>query len=146
MSEANDLPSSETAAERRAELRVPASTLGEVSSRLVGGSDLTLMNYTSRSLYGQSPSRLLVGARISVRLATATLNAVVAGRVVRSSLTQLVGGSPRYEIAVQLERDVEWGGPAEVHDVVPASAPQPAHVADYREAVAAETADGGVSR
>jgi hypothetical protein len=144
MSEVTDLPSSEAEPDRRAELRVPASTLGEVSSRLVGGSDLTLLNYTSRSLYGQSPSRLLVGARISVRLATATLNAIVAGRVVRSSLTQLVGGAPRYEIAVQLERDVEWGGPVDVHDVAPAPA-QPVAAGDYREAVAAEAADGGVS-
>jgi len=145
MSEVTDLPSSEAEPDRRAELRVPASTLGEVSSRLVGGSDLTLLNYTSRSLYGQSPSRLLVGARISVRLATATLNAVVAGRVVRSKLTQIVGGAPRYEIAVQLERDVEWGGPADVHDAAPA-AEQPVAAADYREAVAADAADGGVSR
>ena len=144
MAEVTDLPSSEAAPDRRAELRVPASTLGEVSSRLVGGSDLTLLNYTARSLYGQSPSRLLVGARVSVRLATATLNAVVAGRVIRSSLTQIVGGAPRYEIAVQLERDVEWGGSVEMHDVAPA--PEQPAADDYREPVAADAADGGVSR
>jgi hypothetical protein len=109
------------------------------------------MNYTSRSLYGQSPSRLLVGARISVRLATATLNAVVAGRVVRSSLTHIVGGAPRYEIAVELERDVDWGAPVAVDDAArdaagdaagPAVEPAP----DYRDAVEGEAVEGGVSR
>lgn len=109
MSDSNDRQAEQAGQERRTELRVPASTLGEVTTRLVGVSDLTLLNYTSRGLYGQSTSRLLVGARISVRLATATLNAVVAGRVVRASLTHIVEGVPRYEVAVMLERDVDWG-------------------------------------
>jgi hypothetical protein len=94
--------------ERRAELRVPASTLGEVKSRLIGGSEFALLNYTSTGIYGQSPSRLLVGARVSVRLATATLDAVVRGRVVRSSLTAVQAGVPRYEVAVSLEQAVDW--------------------------------------
>jgi hypothetical protein len=94
--------------DRRAELRVPASTLGNVRSRLVGGSDFALLNYTSQSLYGQSRSRLLVGARISVRLATATLNAIVTGRVVRSKLTAVTDGVPSYEVAVSLEHAVDW--------------------------------------
>jgi hypothetical protein len=143
MSEPTDRQSSEAEAERRAELRVAASTLGEVSSRFVGGIDLTLLNYTSRGLYGQSPSRLLVGARISVRLATATLNAVVAGRVVRSSLTELIGGVPRYEVAVHFETDVDWSGGAASGD---AAAPAHERPADYREAVEGEAVEGGVSR
>src|SRR5690242_5240972 len=92
MSDLNDRQSSEAADERRTELRVPASTLGSVTSRLIGGSDLELLNYTSRSLCGQAASRLLIGSRISVRVVTATLDAVLAGRVVRSNLTQIVGG------------------------------------------------------
>lgn len=87
---------------------MPASTLSDVRTRLVGGSDFSLLNYTSHGLYGQSRSRLLVGARVSVRLATATLNAIVAGRVVRSSLTQVLDGVPRYEVAVSLEDGVDW--------------------------------------
>ena len=110
--------------ERRAEVRVPATTLGDVSSRFVGGSDFALLNYASRSLYGQSPSRLLVGARISVRVATSALNAVVNARVVRSSLTEVRDGAPRYEVALALEEAVDWsreavcggaaGGPADL--------------------------------
>ena len=109
--------------ERRAEVRVPATTLGDVSSRFVGGSDFALLNYASRSLYGQSPSRLLVGARISVRVATSALNAIVNARVVRSSLTEVRDGVPRYEVALALEEAVDWsraaarggavGGPAD---------------------------------
>jgi len=110
--------------ERRAEVRVPATTLGDVSSRFVGGSDFALLNYASRSLYGQSPSRLLVGARISVRVATSALNAIVNARVVRSSLTEVRDGAPRYEVALALEEAVDWsrdaacgeaaGGPADL--------------------------------
>jgi hypothetical protein len=110
--------------ERRAELRVPASTLGDVRSRLIGGSDFALLNYTSKSLYGQSPSRLLVGARVSVRLATATLDAVLRGRVVRSSLTAMQGGVPRYEVAVSLEQAVDWSpGMAPVEPAADAAVP-----------------------
>jgi hypothetical protein len=102
--------------ERRAELRVPASTLGNPRTRLIGGSDFSLLNYTPRSLYGESRSRLLIGARISVRLATATLNAIVTGRVVRSSLIQVLDGVPRYEVAVSLEDAVDWSRDASPAD------------------------------
>jgi hypothetical protein len=107
MSEPYDSPLSGSD-DRRAELRVPASTLGDVQTRLVGGRDFALMNYTPRSLYGQSRTRLLVGSRISVRLATATLNAIVSGRVVRSSLTAVHEGVPSYEVALALEEAVDW--------------------------------------
>jgi hypothetical protein len=110
MSESTDRSPLESAENRRTELRVPASTLGAVTTRVVGGTALTLLNYTSNGLLGQSSSRLLVGSRISVRLATATLNAVVAARVVRASLTAIVDGVPRYEVALSLEHDVDWDG------------------------------------
>lgn len=108
MSDPNDCQTPVAPEDRRAELRVPATTLGEVRSRLIGGSDFALLNYTAHSLYGQSRSRLLVGARISVRLATATLNAIVTGRVVRSRLTAVTDGVPSYEVAVSLEHPVDW--------------------------------------
>jgi hypothetical protein len=108
MCDPNDCQTPVASEDRRAELRVPATTLGEVRGRLVGGSDFALINYTAHSLYGHSRSRLLVGARISVRVATATLNAIVTGRVVRSSLTAVTNGAPSYEVAVSLEHPVDW--------------------------------------
>lgn len=117
MSDSSDVQVPPASEERRAELRVPASMLGDVRSRLIGGSEFALLNYTSKGLYGQSPSRLLVGARVSVRLATATLDAVVRGRVVRASLTAMQAGVPRYEVAVSLEQPVDWSpGVAPVPD------------------------------
>jgi hypothetical protein len=118
-SERSSLPAA--AEDRRGEIRVPASTLGDVRSRLIGGSPFELLNYTSRSLYGQSATRLVIGAPISVRLATAALNAVLRGRVVRSSLTQMVDGVPRYEIAVAFDEEIDWGEgrPAEASEPVP---------------------------
>jgi hypothetical protein len=107
MSDIRD-PDPSVADERRTEVRVPAATLGEVRGRLIGGSDFALLNYAARSLYGQSRSRLLVGARISVRLATATLDGIVRGRVVRSCLTGVTNGVPHYEVALALEEPVDW--------------------------------------
>jgi hypothetical protein len=123
----NENPSLPAGDDRRGEIRVPASTLGDVRSRLIGGAPLELLNYTSRSLYGYSTTRLLIGAPISVRLATAALNAVLRGRVVRSSLTRMVDGVPRYEIAVALDEDVDWG------EGRPAEASQPEPVAVARD-------------
>jgi len=108
MPDSSDIPPQPTSEDRRTELRVPASTLGDVRTRLIGGTDFALLNYTPRSLYGQSYSRLLVGARVSVRLVTDTLNAVVKGRVVRSALTTVNNGVPSYEVAVSLEDAVDW--------------------------------------
>lgn len=108
--------------DRRAELRVPASTLGEVRSRFVGGSEFALVNYTANSLFGESRSRLLVGARISVRLATATLDAIVNGRVVRASLTAVTNGVPSYQVALTLDASVDWSRDAEPAET---SIPQP---------------------
>lgn len=123
----NENPSLPAAEDRRGEIRIPASTLGDVRSRLIGGAPLELLNYTSRSLYGQSTTRLLIGAPISVRLATAALDAVLRGRVVRSSLTGILDGVPRYEIAVALDQEVDWG------EGRPADAGQPQPVAVARE-------------
>ncbi|MEO5818995.1 MAG: hypothetical protein ABIT71_00705 [Vicinamibacteraceae bacterium] len=108
MPESNDVLSQAASEERRAELRAPASTLGSVRSRLIGGTDFALLNYAPTSLYGQSRSRMLVGARISVRLATATLDAIVRGRVVRASLTGVTDGVPHYELAVSLDDAIDW--------------------------------------
>ena len=121
MSDPRD-PQPPASEDRRAEPRVPAATLGDVSSRFVGGGDFSLLNYAARSLYGQSQARLLVGARVSVRLATTTLSAIVNARVVRSSLTEISNGVPRYEVALALEDAVDWsraaaydgGGPADL--------------------------------
>lgn len=125
MSDPRDPDPSAATAERRAELRVPASTLGDVQTRLIGGTDFALLNYTPRSLYGQSRSRLLVGARISVRLATNTLNAIISGRVVRSSLTAVRDGVPCYEVALALEEAVDWSRDAEAPAEVPSEEQPP---------------------
>ena len=37
----------------------------------------------------------------------------------RSSLTQIVEGVPRYEVAVQLEHDVDWAAAGEQQALVP---------------------------
>jgi hypothetical protein len=121
MSNVNERQNSNAVDDRRAESRAPAATLGQIRARLVGGSDLTLLNYTARSLYGQSTSRVLIGSRISVRLVTATVNAVVAGRVVRATLSEIVDGVPRYEVAVTLDTDVAWVPCAQNAEVGPQS-------------------------
>jgi hypothetical protein len=120
MNDPNNPQAPPTIENRRAERRVPAVVLGDIRSRLVGGREFTLLNYTSDSLYGQSHSRLLVGSRISVRLATSTLNAIVTGRVIRASLTAVINGVPSYEVAVSLDHPVDW-----IPDLPPVPVPGP---------------------
>ena len=70
--------------ERRASPRHAASSLGSVSARIIGGSQVELVNFSARGVLFECDSRLLIGARASVRITTTDANLIVTGRVVRS--------------------------------------------------------------
>ena len=56
--------------DRRVETRHDAASLGEVTARLVGGSAVRLVNFSNRGILVESDTRLLIGARASVRITT----------------------------------------------------------------------------
>jgi hypothetical protein len=108
----NDVQSHEDVAERaagddrRAGARHAARSLGSVTARIIGGSAVDLVNFSSRGVLFECDSRLLIGARASVRITTAATNLVVTGRVVRSRVKGLVDGALRYDAALVLDAEL----------------------------------------
>ena len=92
--------------ERRASPRHAASTLGSVTARIIGGSPVDLVNFSARGVLFECDSRLLIGARASVRITTPDANLVVSGRVVRSRVKGLVNGALRYDAALALDHEL----------------------------------------
>jgi hypothetical protein len=110
--------------ERRASARHAARSLGSVTARIIGGSQVDLVNFSNRGVLFECDSRLLIGARASVRITTPDANLIVTGRVVRSRVKGLVNGALRYDAALVL--DTELG-------LVPAIADLPAASGDNSE-------------
>jgi len=92
--------------ERRASPRHAASSLGSVSARIIGGSQVELVNFSARGVLFECDSRLLIGARASVRITTTDANLIVTGRVVRSRVKGLVNGALRYDAALALDSEL----------------------------------------
>ncbi len=108
----NDVQSHETRVERsageerRAGLRHAAASLGSVTARIIGGSQVDLVNFSGRGVLFECDSRLLIGARASVRLTTMDANLIVTGRVVRSRVKGLINGALRYDAALVLDHEL----------------------------------------
>ena len=108
----NDVQSHEAVAERvsggerRDGLRHAAQSLGSVTARIIGGSQVDLVNFSSRGVLFECDSRLLIGARASVRITTTDANIIVTGRVVRSRVKGLVNGALRYDAALVLDSEL----------------------------------------
>ena len=108
----NDVQSHEDVVERvagedrRANTRHAARSLGEVTARIIGGSQVDLVNFSNRGVLFECDSRLLIGARASVRITTTDANLIVSGRVVRSRVKGLVNGALRYDAALVLDTEL----------------------------------------
>ena len=108
----NDVQSHEEVAERvageerRASVRHAARSLGSVTARIIGGSQVDLVNFSNRGVLFECDSRLLIGARASVRITTTDANLIVTGRVVRSRVKGLVNGALRYDAALVLDAEL----------------------------------------
>ena len=92
--------------ERRASVRHAARSLGSVTARIIGGSQVDLVNFSNRGVLFECDSRLLIGARASVRITTTDANLIVTGRVVRSRVKGLVNGALRYDAALVLDAEL----------------------------------------
>lgn len=92
--------------DRRAGIRHAARSLGSVTARIIGGSPVDLVNFSSRGVLFECDSRLLIGARASVRITTADANLIVTGRVVRSRVKGLIDGALRYDAALVLDAEL----------------------------------------
>jgi hypothetical protein len=107
--------------ERRASPRHAASTLGDVTARIIGGSPVDLVNFSARGVLFECDSRLLIGARASVRITTPDANLIVSGRVVRSRVKGLVNGALRYDAALALDHELTLRPMLPASDAAPAA-------------------------
>jgi hypothetical protein len=113
--------------DRRTEIRHDAKRLGTVSARLIGGAEVRLVNFSNRGVLVESDSRLLIGARASVRITTSDASVVVTGRVVRSRVKGLVNGVLLYDAGLNLDSELSLVSAETLQAAAAeASAPQPA--------------------
>jgi hypothetical protein len=93
------------AVNRRREARCRADQRQAVSAQLIGGVDVTLRNVSRRGVMFESSMRMLVGARVTLRLRTAHGVLTLPGDVVRCRVSQTRHGRLRYETALALLAD-----------------------------------------
>jgi hypothetical protein len=131
--------------ERRTEIRHDAAKLGPVTARLIGGSEVRLVNFSNRGILVESDARLLVGARASVRITTSDASVVVTGRVVRSRVKGLVNGVLVYDAGLNLDCELSLASAEMLEAAAPASAPAAATTAPGAPAAADQDGEDGVA-
>jgi hypothetical protein len=92
--------------DRRIDQRHDARALGPVVARLVGGSEVRLMDFARRGVLLESDTRLLIGAKATIKITTTDTTISVRGHVVRSRVAGVKGGSLMYHTAMALEEDL----------------------------------------
>jgi hypothetical protein len=92
--------------DRRIDQRLDASALGPVVARLVGGSEVRLMDFARRGVLLESDTRLLIGAKATIRITTTDSAISVRGHVVRSRVAGVKGSVLVYHTALALEEDL----------------------------------------
>jgi hypothetical protein len=91
---------------RRNDQRHDARALGPVVARLVGGSEVRLMDFARRGVLLESDTRLLIGAKATIKITTTDTTISVRGHVVRSRVAGVKGGALVYHTALALEEDL----------------------------------------
>src|SRR5215213_6167731 len=117
--------------DRRSSPRFPADLLGKSSVRLLGGSEVTLINFSERGILFQSETRLLVGARGTIRIVVGSETTIAAGTVVRSLVQGMASGKLAFHTALALDQPLAVAGAIEARErariqaLPPAPEPEP---------------------
>jgi hypothetical protein len=114
--------------DRRSSPRFPAELLGKASVRLLGGSEVTLINFSERGVLFQSDQRLLVGARGTIRIVVGTETTIAAGTVVRSLVQGMASGKLAFHTALALDQPLALATAVEARERAAALAKAPAPV------------------
>jgi PilZ domain len=91
--------------ERRRAPRHDATHLGSVITRVIGGGEVKLLDFSRSGVLIESDTRLAIGAKATIRLTTTDASLTVRGQVVRSRVAGL-NGTIVYHTALQLEDDL----------------------------------------
>jgi hypothetical protein len=109
-------PSADVESDRRSSPRFPAELLGKASVRLLGGSEVTLINFSERGILFQSETRLLVGARGTIRIVVGTETTIAAGTVVRSLVQGMASGKLAFHTALALDQPLAIAAAVEARE------------------------------
>jgi hypothetical protein len=118
--------------DRRRAPRHDATHLGSVITRVIGGGEVKLLDFSRSGVLIESDTRLAIGARATIRLTTTDASLTVRGQVVRSKVAGL-NGTLVYHTALQLEDDLT---------ALEKNVPAPAIQADADEKAPPIEADG----
>ena len=91
--------------DRRRAPRHDAAHLGSVITRVIGGGEVKLLDFSRSGVLIESDTRLAIGAKATIRLTTTDASLTVRGQVVRSKVAGL-NGTLVYHTALQLEGDL----------------------------------------
>ena len=130
--------------DRRIDQRRDARALGPVVARLVGGGEVRLMDFARRGVLLESDTRLLIGAKATIKITTTDTTISVRGHVVRSRVAGVKGGSLMYHTALALDEDLGL-----IKAVAPVETQEPAFDEPDEPDELADTADlliGGSER
>jgi outer membrane biosynthesis protein TonB len=111
--------------DRRSSPRFPADLLGKASVRLLGGSEVTLINFSERGILFQSETRLLVGARGTIRIVVGSETTIAAGTVVRSLVQGMASGKLAFHTALALDQPLALAAEVEARERAKAEASAP---------------------
>ena len=114
--------SDDVESDRRSSPRFPAELLGKASVRLLGGSEVTLINFSERGILFQSETRLLVGARGTIRIVVGTETTIAAGTVVRSLVQGMASGKLAFHTALALDQPLALAAAVEARERAKAAA------------------------
>ena len=91
--------------DRRRAPRHDANKLGSVITRVIGGGEVKLLDFSRSGILIESDARLAIGAKATIRLTTTDAALTVRGEVVRSKVAG-VNGTIVYHTALALEGDL----------------------------------------
>jgi hypothetical protein len=92
--------------DRRANQRLDATMLGPVVARLLGGSEVRLIDFSRHGVLVESEVRLQIGQKASLKITTTDGTITARGSVVRSRVSGVVGAALMYQTALTLEEDL----------------------------------------
>jgi hypothetical protein len=97
--------SSQDDSDRRRAPRHQAAKLGKLITRVIGGGEVKLLDFSRSGVLIESDTRLTIGQKATIRLTTTDATLTVTGKVVRSRVAS-VNGAIVYHTAFALDDDL----------------------------------------
>jgi hypothetical protein len=113
-----------TSDERRSAPRHDATKLGRVVTRVVGGGEVRLLDFSRNGVLLESDQRLAIGVKVTIRITTTDASITVHGHVVRSKVAG-VNGTIVYHAALALDDDLSVLEKAKASDAEAAKKDRP---------------------